>query len=113
MAEAAEQGRGGAEFSKSGIRQVAAMDESGGKVEMLRTPEDVPGNPHARQLSTDDTDGRFLRQAKYANRRDAFSPDEFNRRYHGNAAGNSAVTLELTQSIDNEDTDFGKEVRNQ
>ena len=102
MAEAAEQGRGGAEFSKSGIRQVAAMDESGGKVEMRRTPEDVPGNPHARQLSTDDTDGRFLRQAKYANRRDAFSPDEFNSRYHGNATGNSGALVEQAQSIDTE-----------
>ena len=78
------------------------MDESGGKVEMLRTPEDVPGNPHARQLSTDDTDGRFLRQAKYANRRDAFSPDEFNSRYHGNATGNSGALVEQAQSIDTE-----------
>lgn len=105
IAEAAEQGGVKSEFAQSGIRQVASRNESRGRVEMLRTPEDAPGNPHARQLTTDDTDGRFLQQAKHANRRDAFSPDEFNRRYHGNAAGNSAVPLEQTQSTDNEDSD--------
>ena len=113
IAEAAEQGGPESEFAQSGIRQVAARNESRGRVEKLQTPEDASGNPHARQLTTDDTDGRFLQQAKYANRRDAFSPDEFNRRYHGNAVGNSAVPLEQTQSTDNEDIDFGKGVRNQ
>ena len=105
IAEAAEQGGVKSEFAQSGIRQVAARNESRGRVEMLRTPEDAPGNPHARKLTTDDTDGRFLQQAKYANRRDAFSPDEFNRRYHGNAAGNSAASLEQAPSTDNEDSD--------
>ena len=105
IAEAAEQGRADSESAQSGIRQAAARNESRGKVEMLRTPEDAPGNPHARQLTTDDTDGRFLQQAKYANRRDAFSPDEFNRRYHGDAAGSSATSLEQAQSTDNKDVD--------
>ena len=113
IADGAERGGAESEMAQSGIRQVAARHESRGRVEQLQTPEDASENPHARQLTTDETDGRFLQQAKYANRRDAFSPDEFNRRYHGNAAGNSAAPLELTQSIDNEDTDFGKEVRNQ
>ena len=105
IAEAAEQGGAESEFAQSGIRQVAARNESRGKVDMLRTTEDASGNPHARQLTTDDTDGRFLQQAKYANRRDAFSPDEFNRRYHGSAAGNSAASLEQGQSTDHKDID--------
>ena len=105
IAEAAEQGGAESEIARSGIRQVVARNESRGRVEMLRTPEDAPGNPHARQLTTDDTDGRFLQQAKYANRRDAFSPDEFNRRYHGSTGGNSAASSEQTQPTD-------KEIRN-
>ena len=105
IVEAAEQGGAESEFAHPGIRQVAATNESRGRVELLRTPEDAPGNPHARQLTTDDTDGRFLQAAKYANRRDAFSPDEFNRRYHGSAAGNSAASSEQTQSTDNENTE--------
>ena len=105
IAEAAEQGGAESEIARSGIRQVVARNESRGRVELLRTPEDAPGNPHARQLTTDDTDGRFLQQAKYANRRDAFSPDEFNRRYHGSTGGNSAASSEQTQPTD-------KEIRN-
>ena len=103
MAEAAEQGGAGSELVQSGIRQVAVKNEVRGKVELLRMSEGAPGNPHARQLTTDDTDGKFLQDAKYANRRDAFSPDEFNRRYHSTAAENSAALSEQTQSADNED----------
>ena len=69
----------------------------------------APGNPHARTLTTDETDARFLREAKYANRQDAFSPDEFNRRYHGSATKSasrqSATELQSSDSNANETTD--------
>ena len=101
----AEQGGAESEVAQSGIRQVAATNESRGRAELPRLLEDAPGNPHARQLTTDDTDGRFLQQARYANRRDAFSPDEYNRRYHGSAAENAAASLEQAPPADNEDID--------
>lgn len=102
IAESAEQGGAGSELAHSGIRRVAAKNEVRGKVELLRMSEGAPGNPQARQLTTDDTDGKFLQDAKHANRRDAFSPDEYNRRYHGTAAENSAALSEQTQLTDKE-----------
>jgi hypothetical protein len=104
-ADAAEQGGAESELAHSAIRQVAATHESPGEVKLLRMPDGAPGNPHARLLTTDDTDAKFLQAAKYANRRDAFSPDEFNRRYHGSAAGNSALSSEQTQLTEHEDID--------
>ncbi len=109
IAEKVEQGKPESESAHSSIQQVSATDESQGSAEMLRSPERGPENPHARQLTTDDTDERFLQDANYANRRDAFSPDEFNRRYHGSAKSDSAnpstVLSRQTQVTDNENSD--------
>lgn len=77
----------------SGIQQVSATNE---KPAGLHSMRDRVENPHARTLTTDDTDGRFLQEAKYANRQDAFSPDEFNRRYHGSSSTPVSVQSALT-----------------
>ena len=93
------------EIPQTAIQQVAATGDSLITAKTLQTPEGTPGNPHTRQLTTDDTDVRFLREAKYANRHDAFSPDEFNRRFHGlpddESTDSSTVGLELTSKSDN------------
>lgn len=74
-------------LSGSGIRLVSATSETESAVEKQSgRPDHDQSNPHARQLTTDDTDEKFIRDAKRANRQDAFSPDEFNMRYHGGTA---------------------------
>lgn len=93
----------------SGIQQVSATSEDSAKSQTIRAMADRDENPHARTLTTDDTDGRFLQEAKYANRQDAFSPDEFNRRYHGGSGTpvsvQSALTAQESGSSDNENND--------
>jgi hypothetical protein len=88
----------------SGIQQVAATREHSAKSNSMRAMHDRIENPHARTLTTDDTDGRFLQEAKHANRQDAFSPDEFNRRYHGRSiSANSVQSALTTQQFDSPD----------
>jgi len=93
----------------SGIQQVSATSENSATLNPMRAMRDRAENPHARTLTTDDTDGRFLREAKHANRQDAFSPDEFNRRYHGGSSTPvsvpSALTTQQLNSPDNENID--------
>ena len=92
---------GKTQTSASGIQLVSAIRESEAEPEPVpgpgiepeferQRPEHALGNPHARQLTTDDTDGKFIQAARYANRRDAFSPDEFNLQYHGRTTHTSA-----------------------
>lgn len=92
-----------------GIHQVSATNENSAKSNSVRAMPDRVENPHAKTLTTDDTDGRFLREAKHANRQDAFSPDEFNRRYHGSSSTpvsvQSALTAHQFDSPDNENID--------
>lgn len=96
-------------FATSGIQQVSAANIDSGKSNSLRAMHNRTENPHARILTTDDTDGRFLQEAKYSNRHDAFSPDEFNRRYHGSdstpVSVQSALTTQQFDSPDNENID--------
>ena len=91
------------------IQQVSATSEDFSTSNTTRAIPDRVENPHARTLTTDDTDGRFLQEAKYSNREDAFSPDEFNRRYHGNSNTRvsvpSALTTQQFESPDNEHID--------
>lgn len=68
---------------ESGIRQVSADSATDSEINMRSQPANAIGNPHAKQLTTSDTDGSFIREARYANRHDAFSPDDFNLKYHG------------------------------
>jgi hypothetical protein len=93
----------------SNIRQVSAIVNSPGETAALMTPKNAPGNPHARQLTSDETDEKFLRAAKYANRHDAFSPDNFNLRFHGRRSemtGNASLTTTQPDlSSDNENID--------
>lgn len=95
--------------SASGIQQVSATREDSTKLKSMRALQDHFENPHARTLTTDETDGRFLQAAKYANRHDAFSPDEFNRRYHGDSSqpvsAQSALTTQQFDAPDNEHND--------
>lgn len=100
IAEATEQDGSDYRIVRSGIQQASATNEIQGRVTTLRTPDGAPGNPHARQLTTDDTDGKFLREATYANRRDAFSPEEFNRRYHDGVANDTANQKTTNESSD-------------
>lgn len=85
-----------AEVRQTAIQQVSATGDSLIRAKTSQTPE----NPHTRQLTTADTDRRFLREAEYANRNDEFSPEEFNRRFHGlpdrDSTDSSAVGLKLT-----------------
>ena len=103
--EAVGSGFGEAERPQTAIKQVAATGDSLIMAKTLRTPEVTPENPHTRQLTTDDTDRRFLREAEYANRKDAFSPEEFNRRFHGlpdrDSTDSSVVGLKLTSKSEN------------
>lgn len=100
---------GATKISESQIQQVTAREESATSANLPRTMQNVSGNPHARQLTTGETDARFLRDAEYANRQDAFSPDEFNRRYHGSATKStsiqSATASRQTESTNNENID--------
>ncbi len=77
------------QISASGIQLVSATREADPEME-LQQPAHVPGNPHARQLTTNDTDGKFIQAARYANRQDEFSPEEFNLKYHGRITRTSA-----------------------
>jgi hypothetical protein len=95
--------------SASNILQASATGEDSTNSNVIQALHDRVENPHARTLTTDDTDGRFLQEAKYANRHDAFSPDEFNRRHHGSTqtadSVQSALTTQQFDSPDNENID--------
>ena len=93
----------------SSIQQVSATSENSAKSKSMRAVHGRVENPHARTLTTDDTDGQFLLEAKYANRKDAFSPDEFNHRYCGSSktpvSVQSALTTQHFDSPENENID--------
>jgi hypothetical protein len=102
-------GHRGIESQSSGILQVSATSESRYAVKKIQSLEAMSANPHTRQLTTEDTDDRFIQEAKYANRQDAFSPDKFNLRFHGRVADSrvdpQAAELEQTPKSDNIYTD--------
>lgn len=102
-------GHRGIETQSTDIQKVSAIGDSQYAVKNLDTQEAKFANPHARLLTTDDTDDRFINEAKYANRRDAFSPDDFNLRFHGRTADSRldslAAKLEQTPKSGNIDTD--------
>lgn len=91
------------------IQLVSATSDDTANAKSNRAMRNSSENPHARLLTTDDTDGRFLQEAKHANRQDAFSPEEFNRRYHGRSnspdTDQSALTTQQFDSPENENID--------
>ena len=98
----------------SAIQQVSATVDhrSGNRPSDIRsfgTARHMAENPHSRRLSPEIADERFLKEAKYANRNDAFSPDDFNRRFHGGRSGvaenSSTVSLNQTTNPDSENID--------
>ena len=90
----------------SGILQVSATVDDSSKSNAVRAMLDSAENPHARKLTTDETDGRFLKEAEYANRQDAFAPEEFNRRYHGSSNRHGSTQSTAAQQLDSSDNKF-------
>jgi len=89
----------------SAIQQVSATvdhrsENRRSDVRSIGAARQMPENPHSRRLSTEVADKRFLHEAKYANRNDAFSPDDFNRRFHGGRPGvaENSSTVSISQA---------------
>lgn len=64
--------------------------------------------PHGRQLSSEETDRKFLAEAARANAHDEFNPAVFNARFHGNQHSESKSQPAGLSSVNGEATVAGK-----